>query len=277
MVLKFISRKIPMKKFLENKILFLTLFLTAIPALYLTGCSNSSLVGAKGMYGAGLGPGPVNLGKAGEYVILAKTGVDTVPTSNVTGNVGLSPSARIALTGFSETMDSSNVFSTSGQVTGKLYAADYHVPTPANLTTAISDMQTAYTTAAGLPAKVTELGAGNIGGRTLAPGVYKWGTGVTIPTDLTLAGGANDTWVFQIAQTLDLAAAHSVLMSGGARASNVVWQVAGIVTLNTTSHMEGIILAKTKIDMLAGASIKGRLFAQSAVNIKSSVVTQPTP
>ncbi|HEY5040075.1 MAG TPA: ice-binding family protein, partial [bacterium] len=178
-----------MKKFFENKIWFFVLFLAAIHALYLTGCSNNSPVGAKGMYGAGLGPGPVALGEAGNYVILAKTGVDTVPTSNVKGNIGLSPIDRTALTGFSEAMDSSNVFSTSAQVTGKLYAADYTNPTPSNLTTAISNMETAYTTAAGLPAKVTELGAGNIGGLTLAPGVYKWGTGLTIPTDVTLAGG----------------------------------------------------------------------------------------
>lgn len=276
-IFKSAARKTPVKNILERKIRSLVLFLAAIPVLYLTGCSSDNLIGAKGMYGAGLGPGPVALGKAGEFVILAKTGVSTVPTSNVTGNIGLSPIARIALTGFSETMDSSNVFSTSAQVTGKLYASDYNDPTPANLTAAINSMQTAYTTAAGLPAKVTELGAGNIGGLTLAPGVYKWGTGLTIPTDVTLAGSANDTWVFQVAQTLDLAAAHSVILSGGAKASNIVWQVAGIVTLNTTSHMEGVILAQTKIDMLAGSSINGRLFAQSAVNLSSSVVTQPAP
>ena len=271
------SRKIQMKKFLENKIWFLALFLAAVPALYLTGCSNNGLVGAKGMYGAGLGPGPVALGKAGNYAILAKTGVSTVPTSHVTGDVGVSPIDHTALTGFSETMDSSNVFSTSPQVTGKLYAADYSNPTPANLTSAISDMQTAYTTVAGRPANVTELGAGNIGGLTLAPGVYKWGTGLLIPTNVTLAGGSNDTWIFQIAQTLDLAAATSVLLSGGARASNIVWQVGGVVTLNTTSNMVGTILAQTKIDMLAGASINGRLFAQSAVNIHSNIITQPAP
>jgi hypothetical protein len=227
------------------------------------------------MYGAGLGPGPIALGEAGNYVILAKTGVATVPTSNVTGNIGLSPISSTALTGFSPTMDSSNTFSTSAQVTGKLYASDYSNPTPHNLTTAINNMQTAYTTAAGLPAKVTELGAGNIGGMTLAPGVYKWSTGVLIPTNVTLAGSANDTWVFEIAQTLNLAAATSVILSGGAVSSHIVWQVGGIVTLNTTSSMQGIILAQTKIDMLAGASINGRLFAQSAVNISSSVVTQP--
>lgn len=266
-----------MKVTLENKIWFSALALAVVTVFYLSGCSNNNLVSAKGMYGAGLGPGPVALGAAGNYVILAKTGVSTVPASHVTGNIGLSPIDHTALTGYSETMDSSNVFSTSSQVTGKIYAADYANPTPSNLTTAISNMETAYTTAAGRPANTTELGAGNIGGLTLAPGVYKWGTGLTIPTDVTLAGGPNDTWVFQIAQTLDLAAAHSVLLSGGARASNIVWQVGGIVTLNTTSHMEGTILAQTQINMLAGSSIHGRLFAQSAVNISSSVVTQPAP
>lgn len=264
-----------MKKFLENKIWLLVLFLSAIPGLYLTGCANNGLVGAKGMYGAGHGLGPVALGAAGDYVILAETGVSTVPASKITGNVGLSPIARVALTGFSETMDSSNVFSTSPQVTGDLYAADYTNPTPSNLTTAINNMRTAYTTAAGKPADVTELGAGNIGGMTLAPGIYKWSTGLTIPTNLTLAGGSNDTWIFEIAQTLDLAAATSVVLSGGASASNIVWQAAGIVTLNTTSHMEGTILAQTQIDMLAGSSINGRLYAQSAVNLISSVVSQP--
>jgi hypothetical protein len=264
-----------MKKFLVNKIWFLVLFLSVISVLYLSGCTNNGLVAAKGMYGAGLGPGPVALGEAGNYVILAETGVSTVPTSNVTGNIGLSPISRTALTGFSPTMDSSNTFSTSAQVTGKLYAADYSDPTPPNLTTAINNMQTAYTTTAERPANVTELGAGNIGGLTLAPGVYKWGTGLLIPTNVTLAGGANDTWIFQIAQTLNLAAATTVVLSGGAVASNIVWQVGGVVTLNTTSQMEGTILAQTKIDMLAGASINGRLFAQSAVNISSSVVTQP--
>jgi hypothetical protein len=272
---EFVSRKISMKKFLQNNIWLLALSLSVISVLYLSGCSNNGLLSAKGMYGAGLGPGPVDLGAAGNYVILAKSGVSTVPTSNITGNIGLSPITSTALTGFSQTNDSSNTFSTSAQVTGKIYCADYTNPTPPNLTTAVNNMMTAYTTTAGRPAKVTELGAGNIGGLTLAPGVYKWSTGLDIPTNVTLAGGPNDTWIFQVAQTLNLAAATSVILSGGARAANVVWQVGGTVTLNTTSSMQGIILAQTEIDMLAGASITGRLYAQTAVNLSSSVVTQP--
>src|SRR4030042_5719042 len=118
------------------------------------------------------------------------------------------------MTGFGLTMDTSNTFSTSALVTGKAYAADYTAPTPAKMTTAVSDMETAYTNAAGrtLPT-ATELGAGNIGGMTLAPGLYKWGTGVTIPTDVTLSGGANDVWIFQIAQNLDISSATKVNLS----------------------------------------------------------------
>ncbi|MDP3793789.1 MAG: ice-binding family protein, partial [Candidatus Uhrbacteria bacterium] len=141
------------------------------------------------------GPATVNLGSAGNFVILAKSGISTTGATAITGDIGVSPIAASAITGFGLTMDSSNVFSTSALVIGKVYAADYAVPTPANMTTAISDMQTAYTDAAGrtLPT-ATELGAGNIGGMTLAPGLYKWGTGVTIPTDITLSGNANDIW-----------------------------------------------------------------------------------
>ena len=125
--------------------------------------------------------------------------ISTVPTSAVTGNLGVSPGAATMVTGFSLTADATNVFSSSPQVTGKVYAADYAAPTPAALTGAIGDMQLAFTDAAGRAPGVTELGAGNIGGMTLGPGVYKWGTGLLIPTDITLTGAATDVWIFQIA------------------------------------------------------------------------------
>ena len=161
--------------------------------------------GGGGAGGGGSGAPPaVNLAAAGDYVILAKTGISTVPTSAVTGNLGVSPAAATFITGFSLTADATNVFSTSPQVTGKVYAADYAAPTPSNLTTAVGDMQLAFTDAAGRAPDVTELGAGNIGGMTLAPGVYKWGTGLLIPTDVTLDGSATDVWIFQIAQDLTM-------------------------------------------------------------------------
>lgn len=217
----------------------------------------------------------VNLGTAGTFAILAKAAISTVPTSVITGNLGISPAAATAITGFALTMDPTNVFSTSPQVTGNVYAADYAPPTPVNLTTAVLDMQTAFTDAAGRAAGVTELGAGNIGGMTLAPGVYKWGTGLLIPTDVTLTGSATDVWVFQIAQDLTVSSATNVVLAGGALAKNVFWQVTGLVDLGTTSHFNGVVLSATAITLHTGASVNGRLLAQTAVSIDNSTVVQP--
>jgi hypothetical protein len=218
---------------------------------------------------------PVNLGTAGNFTILAKTGISNVPTSAITGDLGVSPAAATYITGFSLTADSTNVFSTSPQVTGSVYAADYSPPTPSNLTTAIADMQLAFTDAAGRAPNVTELGAGNIGGMTLAAGVYKWGTGLLIPTDVTLNGSATDVWIFEIAQDLTVSSATSVHLAGGAMAKNVFWQVSGLVDLGTTAHFEGIVLTQTSATLRTGASINGRLLAQTAVGIDGSAVVRP--
>jgi len=218
---------------------------------------------------------PVDLGGAGDFAILAKTGVDTVPTSAVTGDVGLSPAAATFITGFSLSADATNVFATSPQVTGKIYAANYAVPTPANLTTSVSDMLLAFTDAAGRAPDVTELGAGNIGGTTIARGVYRWSTGLLIPTDVTLTGNATDVWIFQIAQNLTMSSGARVRLSGGALAKNVFWQVSGLADLGTTAHLEGAVLSSTSITLRTGATVNGRLLAQTAVNVDGSTVVEP--
>ncbi|MEQ1526801.1 MAG: ice-binding family protein, partial [Gallionella sp.] len=222
----------------------------------------------------------VNLGTAGNYAILAKSAISTVPASAITGDVGVSPAAASFVTGFTLIADPSNVFSTSTQVIGKVYAADYATPTPANLTTAVLDMEAAYSDAAGRaptsPA-TTDVGTGILTGLTLTPGVYQWGSAVTIPTDLTLNGNATDVWIFKVAGTLDLAAAKSVILSGGAKAKNIFWQVSGAVTIGTTAHLEGVVLSATAITLQTGASANSRLLAQTAVTLDSNAVTQPAP
>src|SRR5664280_2385568 len=224
------------------------------------------------------GPAAVNLGTAGNFTILAKSGISTTGTTHVTGDIGVSPIVATGMTGFGLTMDSSNTFATSALVTGKAYAADYTPPTPAKMSTAVSDMETAYTAAAGVtaPAPVVELGAGNIGGMTLAPGVYKWSSGVTIPTNVILAGGANDVWIFQIAQTLDLSNGIHVNLSGGAQAANIFWQVAGQTTLGTTSVFNGIILDLKAIVLNTGARLNGRALSQTAVTLDANIVLTPS-
>ena len=158
-----------------------------------------------------------------------------------------------------------------------MFAADYEPPTPDNLTTAVRDMELAFTDAAGRPADVTELGGGDIGGMTLAPGTYKWSTGLLIPTDVTLTGNATDIWIFQIAEGLTMSSATNVILDGGAVAQNIFWQVSGVVALDTTAHFEGIILGQTAITLNTGASVNGRLLAQTAVTLDSNIVVEPTP
>lgn len=217
----------------------------------------------------------VNLGTAADFTILAKTGISNVPPTAIDGDIGISPAAASYLTGFSLIADATNEFSTSTQVTGRLYAADYEPPTPANMTTAVLDMELAFTEASELPADVTELGAGDIGGMVLEPGVYAWGTSLLIPTDVTLEGSATDSWVFQIGGDLTLANGQSVLLSGGALAENVFWQVSGLVDLGTTAHCEGTVLTMTSARLGTGASIEGRLLAQTAVTLDGNTVVGP--
>lgn len=215
----------------------------------------------------------VNLGAAGNYVILAKTTITNIATSAITGDLGLSPAATSYATGFALT--NATGYATSSQVTGKLYAADMVSPTPINLTTAVNNMLTAYTDAAGRPTPdFLALGTGNIGGKTLVPGLYKWTNTVTVPSNITISGGADDVWIFQIAGDLTVSNAVNVTLTGGAQAKNIFWQVAGTVSLGTTSHFEGVILSKTAITFKTGASFTGRALAQTAVILDKNAVTE---
>jgi len=223
---------------------------------------------------------PVNLGTAGNFVILAKAGISSDPPSVITGNIGVSPAAATYITGFELLMDplGSGTFSISTQIDGNVYAADYTSPTPANLTVAIGDMGLAYVDAAGrtLPDFINLL-SGDISGQTLAPGLYKWDTGVTISTPVTLNGGTEDVWIFQISEGIVMAPNASVILTGGAQAKNVFWQSFGQVQLGTNAHLEGIVLCSTAIILGNGASASGRLLAQTAVTLDQSTVTQPAP
>jgi hypothetical protein len=137
-------------------------------------------------------------------------------------------------------------------------------------------MQTAYTDAAGrVNPDYLNLGAGDIGGKILGPGLYKWTTAVIIPTDITISGGPDDIWIFQIAGSLNMSSAVKIILAGGAQAKNIFWQAAGAATLGTTSHFEGVLLDMTGINMQTGASINGRLLAQTAVTLQMNTVKNP--
>jgi hypothetical protein len=146
------------------------------------------------------------------------------------------------------------------------------------MTTAVSDMQTAFTDAAGRTnPTATELGAGNISGLTLTPGLYKWGTGVIVNNGVTLncQGNSNAVFIFQIAQTLTVGSGAIVTLSGGCQASNIFWQVGGQATLGTTSNLKGIVLCQTAIVLNTGATLTGRALAQTEVTLNANAVTPP--
>ena len=222
-----------------------------------------------------LGPSSINLGSAGNFTVLAKSGISTTGATSITGNIGVSPAAATFITGFGLIASTDTTYSTTPIVVGNVYAASYTSPTPTVLTTAISDMQTAYTDGAGRSnPTATELGAGNIGGLTITPGLYKWGTGVTILSNVTLSGGANDVWIFQVAGTLTVSSGVQVILSGGAQASNVFWIVADQATIGTTADFNGTILDQTAIVLNTGARLNGKALAQTAVTFDANTVTQ---
>ena len=212
----------------------------------------------------------VNLGVAGDFVILSKSGITDVYKSAVTGNIGTSP------------ISGSAILLKCDEVTGTIYTVDAAGPLPcrvtnaSKLTTAVSNMQTAYTDAAGRSnPNFLNLGAGNIGGKTLTAGLYKFTTAVVIPTNITISGSSTDVWIFQVAGTLKMSSAVRITLAGGAQAKNIFWQTSGAVNLGTTSHFEGNILGQTAINMQTGATINGRMLAQTAVTLQMNTVVKP--
>jgi len=149
-------------------------------------------------------------------------------------------------------------------------------PTSTVLTTAVLDMQTAYTDAAGrITPDYLDLGTGNIGGMTLTGGLYNWGSSVTIPANLTISGGANDVWIFQVGGDLHISANQRINLEGGAQAKNIFWQVAGEALISTGAHFEGNILSQTAVILQTGSSLNGRALAQTMVALDSATVTKP--
>jgi uncharacterized repeat protein (TIGR01451 family) len=238
------------------------------------------------------GPLPVDLKTAGNFVILTETGITNAGHgSTIIGNVGSSPITAAAM---------SNVF--CSEITGTIYGIDANaayvgsgdtscfagnpgvpavIPPDANKTlvdNAVIDMEAAYTNATGITPNETDRNSGNIGGETFLPGVYKWNSDVTIPTNMTLAGGADDVWIFQITGTLDISANKKIILSGGARAKNIFWAVAGTTTLKPGSTFEGSILAgpgDSTIALQSLATLHGRALGQKDVTLISNTIFIP--
>ncbi len=219
---------------------------------------------------------PVNLGTAGDYVILAKTAVTitTTPGSSIVGDLGLSPAAMTAYTGFDQ--DEFDQYATSAIVTGRMYAASMGGQTQVNLTAAIGAMEAAYTDAAGrADPDHSNLDGGNLNAAILTPGLYNWGTNVTITGSIIIdgLGDPNAVWIFQVSNRLTLSSGAQVILEGNANAANIFWQTAEGATLGTNSHFIGTILTAEDIAVQTNASVLGHLLAQTAVTMDSNAIT----
>jgi len=219
-------------------------------------------------------PAPVDLGSADDYVILTKTGVTTTGVTHVTGDMATSPIAETAMTGFTLMRSIDNDYSTSSLVTGMVTSATHDEPTPTILTTAIGDMETAYTAAAGAIPDSHEFLDGGLTSQTLAPGVYKWTNTVNFSSQLTFDGSATDIWILQIAKDLVVASGAEVILSGGALAKNIFWQVAQAAEFGSSSSVKGVFLVKEGMAFNAGSSLNGSAFSQTAVTMIATTINK---
>lgn len=222
----------------------------------------------------------ISLGQASRFAVLAGYAITNVPASDITGDVGISPAAESRIEGFALTREGTNPYSSSIYVTGNIYAADQAAPIPSMLTTAKGDLTLAYNDAAARgPAPVGPFlnpGAGNLGGLTLVPGLYRFTSEAIATTHFTLSGSASDVWVFQIASKLEISSGVQVFLSGGALAKNIFWQVGSSATFGTYSSFKGTVMADQSISMATGASLEGRALAfTGTIALAQNAITAP--
>jgi hypothetical protein len=221
----------------------------------------------------------IDLGSAKEFAILTKTGISTDPTalSFITGDIGVSPIAHTAITGFA--LDKQTApYSHSSQIQGRAYAADWAPPTPVKLITAVSDMEAAYSAASQRssddPARTDPGANGEIGDMTLTHGVYTFGTDITISDDVAFQGGANDVFIIKTTGNI-LQEKDTKMILGDVQAKNIFWQVAGQVTVGESSEMKGILLVKEAVTFVSDSSLEGRVLAQTRCNLVHATITAP--
>ncbi len=218
----------------------------------------------------------VNLGSAERFGILAGVGVSNNAGFSEIRNmdVGISPGVRSSVTGFPPAII----------VQGAIYAShDISPPGIADmLVKAKQDLTNAYLFAEGASTPAPATVSGDQGGKTLAPGIYKSTSTLLLQSgDLTLdaQGDANAVWIFQIASDFTSigGAGGNVILSGGAQAKNIFWQVGGSATIGNYTIFKGNILALTSITMNSHATIEGKLLARngSIVMTDTNIISKP--
>ncbi len=201
----------------------------------------------------------VSMAGAAGLAILAGSAISNTGATNVTGDMGLSPGTSIG--GFPP-----------GILVGTLHINNT-IATQAKL-----DLTAAYNDAAGRTATDIVTLSGNLGGLTLTPGLYKSTSSLAVSSgDLTFdaQGNPNAVFIIQIASTLTTTSGRKVILSGGAQASNIFWQVGSSATFGTTSVFKGTVMAMQSITFNTGAKLDGRALARTgAVVMAGNVIVK---
>jgi hypothetical protein len=212
----------------------------------------------------------IDLGIADSFAVMAYTSITSAPTSNISGKVGLKPGTRSLIN-----------LNPSTEVAGGLievYAGD-DVGDPSDyLTIAREDLIAAYRDAVARPTDRDKVEAykGKPGGKILPPGIYRWSSGATISSDMTLEGNDTDVFIFQIDGDMSVAPKVRIVLSGGARAKNIFWQVSGKVTLESTSVVPGTIMSQLTFEMKSLAQLNGRALVKNGkLLLSQNVITKP--
>ena len=226
--------------------------------------------------GGGLDPGTVDLGAASNFAILTGAGItNNTPPSAITGDMGVSPIAESAITGFVLTDFGS--YSTSPQVAGFVYAADMSSPTPSNLTLAKGALTAAYGDAAGRAPADTDIGGGDLCGLTISSGVHKFSSAAAATCSFILTGNAQSVFIFQVGTALTVSNSASISLSGGVLPKNIFWQVGTSATIGSGVAWTGTILADQSITVNTGSTVQGRLFASiGSVTLLANTVVIPS-
>ncbi|MDX9933096.1 MAG: Ig-like domain-containing protein [Bacteroidales bacterium] len=222
------------------------------------------------------GPDLPDLNTVADFGIIAGVGISNNAGFSVINdmNVGISPGVRSSITGFPPAI----------VVNGAIYASDDLTPVgvAAMLIQAKQDLTDAYLFAEGASSPAPATVSGDIGGMTLAPGIYKSTSTLLIQSgDLTLdaQGDVNAGWIFQVASDFTTVggAGGNVILTGGAQAKNVYWQVGSSATIGDFTSFKGNVMALTSITMNSGATATGRMLARNGAVVMTStnIINKP--
>lgn len=230
-----------------------------------------------------MGQEVVPLLSSSNFAILASAAITNIPTSMITGDIGLTPDAGANISGFSGP-------ATCPELVGKMYAVDASGPAcalidPTLLAEAKADAGIAFVNARAAVRGTPQSVSGNLNGLTLYPGLYESGSSLEISPAgflyLDAQGDGNAIFIIRSATSITTEATSEVVLTNDAKASNIYWTAGSSVTLGVNSIMKGTILAGTSISLQTGANLEGRALNQGpaaeAITLDSCTITVPTP